>query len=86
MSTLGWVFTCLTMVNLAVLACFAFIKGISNKTRLMAAWICLSIIAILNILTYVFVSQFLVNLIIGLLLFVEIVVQACMILNEFFDR
>ena len=84
MSTLGWIFTCLTAVTFTTLACFAFIKGISSKTRIMAGWICLSVIAILNILTYIFVSQLLVNLILGLLLFVEIVVQACMILNESF--
>lgn len=79
---LSWIFTGLTVVTFIVLAYFVFNKNMSNGTKIVASWIGLSVIATLNILTYAFVSPFILNLVVGILLFIEIVVQACMILGE----
>ena len=79
---LGWFFTGFNAALLIALAIVLFNKKIIGAVKLIVAWGCLTLMGISNILTYIFVSQFVPNLVIGILLIVEIVVQACRVVYE----
>ena len=83
---LGWLFTSFIMVSFAVFACFAFNKKVEDSTKIVVGWICLGVIATLNILTYAFAGGSVVSLVIGLVLFTEIIVQACMVVYRWDDE
>ena len=76
---LCWIFTSLIMVSFTVFACFAFNKKVEDSTKIIVGWICLGVIAALDILTYAFAGGPVASLVIGLALFTEIIVQACMV-------
>ena len=82
---LCWIFTSLIMVSFTVFACFAFNKKVEDLTKVIVGWICLGVIAALDILTYAFAGGPVASLVIGLSLFTEIIVQACSIVIHFRD-
>lgn len=79
---LGWFLTGFDVALFIALAIVIFNKRIMEAVKVIVAWGCLTLMGISNILTYIFVSQFPVNLVIGIMLIVEVVVQACRILYE----
>jgi len=79
---LGWFFTGFDVALFIAIIIVIFNKKIMEAVKLIVAWGCLTLMGISNILTYIFVSQFAVNLVIGIMLIVQVVVQACRVLYE----
>lgn len=79
---LGWFFIGFDIALFIAIVIVSFNKKIMDAVKVLVGWGCLTLMGISNILTYIFVSQFPVNLVIGIMLIIQVVVQACRILYE----
>lgn len=82
---IDWIFLSLVLSSLVILLWVQFGKDpdgepFSYRFKICTCWICLAVQGIANILEYAFSSNHLIlNLIIGLIAFTEIVFEACLV-------
>ncbi len=82
---INWIFLSLVFSSLVILLWVQFGKGpdgepFTYRFRICTCWICLAVQGVANILEYAFSSShFILNLVIGLIAFAEVVVEACLV-------
>ena len=82
---IDWIFLSFILSAVVILLWVHFGKGpsgeeFSYRFKICTCWICLAIIGIINVLDYIIgPDRFIVNLIIGLVAFIEITAEACSI-------
>lgn len=80
---IDWIFLSLVLSSLVILFWVHFGKDPEGKPftyrfRICTCWICLAVQGVANILEYAFSSSHLIlNLVIGLIAFTEVIVEAC---------
>ena len=73
----SWIFTAIIIIACIVYLKVVFSENTRYRIKLITGWICLTIMGFCNIFTYIFCTPVLLNLIVGILVIIQVVAEAC---------